>query len=58
VQNFNGLAGVTFSAASGSTSVPFEFSPTLGLLLVGGLFGGNHLRRQHRASKLVFSSEE
>jgi hypothetical protein len=41
-----------------STPVPFEFSPTLGLLLVGGLFGGNRLYRQHRASKLVFNGEE
>ncbi|WP_036487730.1 hypothetical protein [Myxosarcina sp. GI1] len=25
--------------------VPFEFSPTLGLLIVGGIFGGDRLRR-------------
>lgn len=52
VSNSDGFGGVTFAA------VPFEFSPTLGLLLVAGLFGGNHLYRKHKAEKLVFGSEE
>lgn len=35
--------------------VPFEFSPTLGLLIVGGIFGGNRLRRrwQNKPSSYV-----
>lgn len=39
-----------FDAAT--ASVPFEFSPTFGLLLVGGLLGGNHFYRRHKASKI------
>lgn len=34
-----------------STAVPFEFSPTLGLLLMGALWGGNYLSRQFRIGK-------
>ena len=43
---------------AGSTAVPFEFSPTLGFLLVGGLFGSNYLYQKKKAEKLVFSSKE
>jgi hypothetical protein len=35
-----------------SAAVPFEFSPTMGLLLVGGLFGGKAAYGKYRASKL------
>lgn len=36
-----------------SASVPFEFSPSLGLLLVSGLFGGTHFYRKYQAGKVV-----
>ena len=45
---------VTISAAA---SVPFEFSPSLGLLFVGGLFGSSHLYRKRKAGKVVLDSE-
>lgn len=32
-------------------SVPFEFSPTFGLLVVGGVFGLNYLRKKTAVSK-------
>lgn len=35
----------------GSAAVPFEFSPTLGLLAVGGVFGVNYLRKRLVVSK-------
>ena len=41
--------------ASATAAVPFEFSPTLGLLLAGGLWGGSHLHRKHRAKKVVLT---
>lgn len=56
VSNSNGFSGVTFNASS--TAVPFEFSPTLGLLLAGGLWGGSHLYRQHKAGKVILNSEQ
>jgi hypothetical protein len=40
--NNNGLAGVTLTPV-GSVAVPFEFSPTLGIFLIGGLWGTKHL---------------
>ena len=49
VGNSDGFSGVTFAAA---TPVPFEVNPTLGLLLVGGLLGGNRLYRKHKARKI------
>jgi hypothetical protein len=51
-----GIDNYNFTATS--AAVPFEFSPTLGLLLVGSLLGGNRLYRQHKASKIVLSGEE
>lgn len=39
--------------SSNSASVPFEFSPSLGLLLVGGLFGSTHFYRKYQAGKVV-----
>ena len=37
-----------------SVSVPFEFSPGLGLLMMGGLFGGStYLKRRKLASKIA-----
>jgi len=29
-----------------ATPIPFEFSPSLGILALGGIFGANHLRKQ------------
>jgi hypothetical protein len=55
VSNSNGFSGVTFNASS--TAVPFEFSPTLGLLLVGSLFGSNHFYRKYKANKVVLLTE-
>jgi hypothetical protein len=40
------------NADMASAAVPFEFSPTMGLLLVGGLFGGKAAYGKYRASKL------
>lgn len=36
-------------ASSPSTPVPFEVSPTLGLLTIGGIFGINYLRKKKAA---------
>jgi hypothetical protein len=52
-----GIDNVRFSQQASSAAVPFEFSPSLGLLLIGGLFGGKHLYRKHKASKVVFNGE-
>ncbi len=38
-------------ASSPSTPVPFEVSPTLGLLTIGGIFGINYLRKKKAAIK-------
>lgn len=35
-----------------SAAVPFEFSPTMGILLIGGLFGGKTAYGKYRASKV------
>ena len=40
------------------SAVPFEFSPSLGFLFVGGLFGTNYLYRKHQARKIVFNDEK
>jgi hypothetical protein len=45
-----GFAEVQFDDSS--TAVPFEFSPTLGLLAVGGLIGISHLRKSTKSFKL------
>ncbi|MDJ0649240.1 MAG: hypothetical protein QNJ60_11095 [Xenococcaceae cyanobacterium MO_188.B19] len=49
--NNDGFSGVTFAAA-GATPVPFEVNPTLGLLLVAGLFSSNRLYRKHKGRKI------
>ena len=46
-------AGVVIVGDLSSAAVPFEFSPALGLLLAGSLFGGSHLYRQHKARKVI-----
>ena len=52
--------GVTLTTGNpvAFSSVPFEFSPSLGFLFVGGLFGSNYLYRKHKAGKIVFNSEK
>lgn len=47
---------VAFQTSATTSSVPFEFSPSLGFLFVGGLFGSNYLYRKHKAGKIVFNS--
>ena len=37
---------VTFTPVNSTTSVPFEFSPTLGLLAVGSVWGVSRLRKK------------
>lgn len=44
-------SSLTFSEAS--ASVPFEFSPTLGLFLVGGVFGISRYAKSRKAAKLI-----
>ncbi len=45
---FNAIDNVEWGNAA-STPVPFEASPTLGLLAVGGIFGVNYLRKRRAA---------
>ena len=49
---------VAFQTSATTSSVPFEFSPSLGFLFVGGLVGSNYLYRKYRAGKIVFSNEK
>ena len=44
--------GIDNYSGTASASVPFEFSPAMGLLLVGGLFGGKAAYGKYRASKV------
>ncbi len=41
------------NVAADSASVPFEFSPSLGLLLMGGIFGISRYTKSRKASKLI-----
>ena len=56
--NQSGLGNDTFSDSDSSTlvfsqqasaSVPFEFSPTLGLLLMGGVWGVNYFSKSRKS---------
>lgn len=47
------LGGMVLFGDVPSASVPFEFSPAMGLLLAGGLLGGRQLQRRRQAKKLV-----
>lgn len=47
--SFGSSETVAFSV--NATSVPFEFSPGLGLLTVGGIFGVSRLRKSMKARK-------
>ena len=38
--------GFTFGEAYQQTAIPFEFSPTLGFFIVGGLWAGNRIRKK------------
>ncbi|VEP14069.1 conserved hypothetical protein [Hyella patelloides LEGE 07179] len=59
VDGIVGPGSVTISdfASSPSASVPFEFSPALGLVLASGLFGSSHFYRQHKAGEVILNSE-
>jgi hypothetical protein len=46
-------AGASLTFSDGSASVPFEFSPTLGLLLMGGVFGISRYAKSRKAIKLI-----
>ena len=46
------LTCCTLQATAESASVPFEFSPTLGLLVVGSVIGVSHLHKRIIISKL------
>lgn len=46
------IAGPNFSIAS-SAAVPFEFSPTLGLVAMSGIFGLSRLRKRTSNSKAI-----
>lgn len=48
---FNTFAIQTNEASA--TSVPFDFSATPGLLLIGGLWGANKMRRRKSSAKLI-----
>ena len=47
VGNIGGFSSLTFNTYS--ASVPFESSPTWGLLLVGALFGSNYLYQKSQS---------
>ena len=54
--NQTGLIAIddfSFDTSSTSASVPFEFSPTLGLLLIGGVFGISRYAKSRKAAKLI-----
>ena len=56
---FQGVSGIegtgldNFVYASSSTPVPFEVSPTLGLLTIGGIWGISRLRKKRGVSKIT-----
>ena len=51
--SYSGLSEVQFNDVPQSASVPFEFSPSLGLVLMGGLFGVSRYTKSRKASKLI-----
>ena len=50
--NFTGLAEVAFNSTD-SASVPFEFSPAFGLLLMCSFFGVSRYIKSRKADKLI-----
>lgn len=42
-----------FNFTATTTAVPFEFNPTLGLVLTGALFGGSKLLKKAKKAKMV-----
>ena len=49
-QAANGFAAVTYSSAT-ATPVPFEVSPNLSIIILGGLYGASRLRKKLAASR-------
>ncbi len=47
------LIGGGFLTASAATAVPFELSPTVGLLTVGGIWGVSRLRKKRIAARKI-----
>lgn len=52
---YNAIDNVAWGNAS-AAAVPFEFSPTLGLLAVGSLWGVNYLRKKRATNKIAETS--
>ena len=48
-----GMGELLFDGETASASVPFEFSPTLGLFLMGGVFGVSRYAKSRKANKLI-----
>ena len=51
-RDFTSPNSLVFTPETSSASVPFEFSPTLGLLLMGGMFGISRYAKSRKVSKL------
>jgi hypothetical protein len=55
-ENIDGTVNNTaagFNNVSITTNVPFEFSPALGVLALGGLFGASQLRKQAKRKQAI-----
>ncbi|WP_036479367.1 hypothetical protein [Myxosarcina sp. GI1] len=50
--NGSGLPVAQFSSDAPATAVPFDVSPTLGLLALGGIIGVNRIRKRLAANRL------
>lgn len=46
--NQDNLVSWSISGTTNSAAVPFEFSPSLGMFMVGGLFFGNYWRKKNK----------
>jgi hypothetical protein len=47
------MGGANFSVTAATTAVPFEFSPTLGLVSIGSIFGLSRLRKHLATHKAI-----
>ena len=52
------VSSFSLDNARTSAAVPFEFSPTLGFLVIGGLVGANHLRKRNSKSVVLDSGDK
>jgi hypothetical protein len=53
VDAFNTIDNLEAGTAAGATAVPFEFSPSLGLLAVGSIWGAARWRKHRTAGKIL-----